>query len=69
MQDTLGKLNDCASARRLLECVPIGRDAESDARARALVLGSIAAQERQCLVALDIGRRKWRAQTHFWELS
>jgi CHAD domain-containing protein len=69
MQDTLGKLNDCATARRLLECVPHGLDAKVDARTRALLLGSIAAQERQCLVALDIGCRKWRAQARFWEDS
>jgi len=66
MQDSLGKLNDCATARRLLECVPIGRDTGLDALTRGLVLGWIDAQEQQGLVTLEIDRRRWRSIAHFW---
>ncbi len=67
MQDALGKLNDCATARRLLESVPAGRDAAADAAARALVLDWIALQEQHALVALDLSCTTWRAQAQFWE--
>ena len=67
MQDALGKLNDCATARRLLESVPAGRDAAADAAARALVLDWIALHEQHGLVALEASCKAWRAQAQFWE--
>jgi triphosphatase len=67
MQDALGKLNDCATARRLLEAVPAGRDAVADASARALVLDWIAMQEEHSIAALEAGCKMWRAQERFWE--
>ena len=67
MQDVLGKLNDCATARRLLATVPAGRDAVADAGARALLLDWIAMQEERGIAALDAACNTWHAQAQFWQ--
>jgi CHAD domain-containing protein len=64
MQDVLGKLNDCATARRLLEAVPAGRNA--GAGAHALVIDWIAMQEQHAFVALDPVCKAWREQDQYW---
>lgn len=64
VQDVLGKLNDCATARRLLEAVPPGRNA--DASAHAWVVDWINTQEKHALVALDPACKAWRGQDPFW---
>jgi CHAD domain-containing protein len=66
LQDVLGKLNDCATARRLLEAVPPGRNAGAAAGAHALVIAWIAMQEQHALVALDPACKAWRQQDPFW---
>jgi CHAD domain-containing protein len=69
LQDVLGKLNDCATARRLLEAVPAGRNAGADAGAHALVIDWIAMQEQHALVALDPVCNAWREQDPYWAVA
>jgi CHAD domain-containing protein len=69
MQDSLGMLNDCATARRLLGTVAAGRDAVADAAARGLVLGWIAAQEHYGINGLAAGYRAWRAHKRYWKAA
>lgn len=67
LQDVLGKLNDCATARRLLEALPAGRG--KAAGATALLIDWIAVQEQHALAALDLVCRDWRALEPFAEAA
>lgn len=67
MQDALGQLNDCTTARRLLEAVPAGRNADADTLARALVHERLAMREQRAVIALDIACNSWRAHKKFWK--
>jgi CHAD domain-containing protein len=69
MQESLGMLNDCATARRLLGAVAAGRDAVADAAARGLVLGWIAAQEQHAINSLAAGYGAWRAHKRYWKAA
>lgn len=66
LQDALGRLNDCASARRLLDAVPCGRDAAAHARARTQALARIELQEHRALAALAAAGDALRAAPAFW---
>jgi triphosphatase len=66
IQDALGRMNDCATARRLLETVPGGRNAGADAAARAMLREWILLREDEGRLALETGCRDWRQQPAFW---
>ena len=66
LQDALGKLNDCASARRLLYNVPTGRDASAHARATARALDWIAGEEQRARAGLTAAGAALHAQRPFW---
>ncbi len=66
IQDALGKLNDCATARRLLGTIPAGRDAGSHEQACTLVTEWTAIVEQHSLAALGVACTRWRALPAFW---
>lgn len=66
LQDTLGRLNDCVTARRLLDDVGPGRDALAHAQALECVLTWLSAREREHLLVLESRCAEWRAQKIFW---
>jgi CHAD domain-containing protein len=66
VQDSLGTLNDCVTARRLLDDVGPGRDVLAHAQALECVLEWLSARERAHLLMLDSKCAEWRAQKPFW---
>ena len=66
LQDALGQLNDCATARRLLDAVPAGHDAAADAAARAVLCEWILLREDEGRLALDAACAHWRRQPPYW---
>ena len=66
LQDALGTLNDCATARRLIGVVPAGRNAQAHVRACGLAGEWIALVEIRSHVAFCIATARWRALPPFW---
>jgi len=65
MQDVLGVLNDCATARRLLDCVTAGRNASSHQRIRTMLTARIDEREQENLAVLPTVCAAWRSRKAF----
>lgn len=67
LQDALGQLNDCATARRLLEAMHAGRSSKAYALERGQVLELIARREQRAAIALDSASWQLRQLQPFWK--
>jgi CHAD domain-containing protein len=66
IQDTLGQLNDLATAERLLADAASGGDNASDARTVGVVTGWCAATASQALAQLDKDWKRFKSAREFW---
>jgi triphosphatase len=67
MQDTLGELNDLATAERLLADIGIGAKMPVDPRAAGMVRGWCAASARHVLARFAGDWKRFKSARRFWE--